>query len=95
VNQPSLQDVVACESSVERGADLKDPTLGTTGDGTGGSFSVSPIAVLCRFDCQLLVALGNSGLCFLRVAVLAVAAVEAKLTVVAVESARAGLSTAS
>lgn len=79
------------ESSVGRGAE--GPTPGTTGDGTSGSFSVSPATVLCRFDCRLPTAPGAFH--FLRVAAAAVLVVVVELTVVAVESARVGQGTAS
>jgi len=74
------------ESSVGRGAE--GPTLGTTGDGTGSSFSVLPAAVLCCFDCRLPAAPG--AFCFLQVAAVAVLVVVIELTVAAVQSATVG-----
>jgi hypothetical protein len=79
------------ESSV--GGNAEGPTPGTIGDGTGGSFSVSPAVVLCPFNCWLPAALGAFH--FLQVAAVPVPVVAVELTVAAIESMRAGLGEAS
>jgi hypothetical protein len=81
--EPAIIAGWCCIGVLSNGRGAEGPTPGTTGDGSGGSFSAAATAILRRFICWPAV-LG--ALRFARAAV--VAAGTAELTVAEVESVR-------